>query len=96
MAVEYRITLDDEHAFNYKIELERNQLSTVQQTSPHPWTRLQHQQCSNCPLRSEEHEYCPTAVDLQTIVEDFGGLPAFKKLGCMCVPVSVNTAKWSI
>lgn len=79
MAVEYRITLDDEHAFNYKIELERDQLSAVQQNTPHEWTRLEHQQCVNCPLRSEEHSYCPAAVDLQAVVEDFSGLPAFKK-----------------
>lgn len=79
MAVEYRITLDDAHAFNYKIELDRDHLSPVQQPPPKPWTRLEHQQCTNCPLRGAAHDYCPAAVDLQTVVEDFSGLPAFKK-----------------
>lgn len=79
MAVEYRITLDDEYAFNYRIELERDQLSAVRQNTPHEWTRLEHQKCINCPLRSDQHKYCPAAVDLQTVVEDFRGLPAFKK-----------------
>lgn len=88
MAVEYRITLDDEHAFNYKIELDRDQLSTTQHSPPHVWTRLEHQKCSNCPLRKETHEYCPAAVDLQTVVEDFQGLPAFKKAW-----VNVRTAE---
>ncbi len=97
MAVEYRITLDDEHAFNYKIELDRDQLSAVQQSTPHEWTRLEYQRCVNCPLRSEQHEYCPAAVDLQAVVEDFSGLPAFKKKpGCMCVRRSANTASWLI
>lgn len=79
MAVEYRITLDDEHAFNYKIELERDRLSAAQQTELHAWTRLEHQKCSNCPLNQEQYSHCPAAADLQTVVEDFRGLPAFKK-----------------
>lgn len=79
MAVEYRITLDDDHAFNYKIELERERLSTAQQTELHAWTRLEHQKCSNCPLSKDQYSHCPAAADLQTVVEDFRGLPAFKK-----------------
>lgn len=79
MAVEYRITLDDEHAFNYKIELQRDRLNTTQLTELHDWTRLEHHQCSNCPLSKDQYSHCPAAADLQTVVEDFRGLPAFKK-----------------
>lgn len=79
MAVEYRITLDDEHAFNYRIELQRDRLNEIQLTELHAWTRLEHQQCSNCPLAKEQYTHCPAAADLQTVVEDFRGLPAFKK-----------------
>lgn len=79
MAVEYRITLDDEHAFNYKIELERDRLTPVEEAELHGWTRLEHQKCSNCPLSKDQYAHCPAAADLQTVVEDFRGLPAFKK-----------------
>ena len=70
MAVEYRITLDDEHAFNYKIELERDRLSPAEGTELHAWTRLEHQKCSNCPLSKDQYTHCPAAADLQTVVED--------------------------
>ena len=92
MAVEYRITLDDEHAFNYKIELERDRLTTAQQTELHAWTRLEHQQCSNCPLGKERYSHCPAAADLQAVVEDFRGLPAFKKA---LVHVRTNEREYS-
>lgn len=78
MAVEYRISLDDEHGFNYKIELEREVLASDRLTAA-DWTRLEYQQCTNCPLSTREHERCPAAVDLQRVVEDFRGLPAFRK-----------------
>lgn len=79
MAVEYRITLDDEHAFNYKIQLEREVLIPTQTLASNDWTRLEFQQCGNCPLNTQEHKVCPAAADLKTVVEDFKGLPAFRK-----------------
>lgn len=79
MAIEYRITLDDEHQFSYRIELNREYDPELAQRTP-AWTRLGHQQCSNCPLSSEQFSHCPAAVDLHRVIEDFHGLPAFKKV----------------
>ena len=80
MAVEYRITLNDEHAFNYKVQIERGLLASDRGAEPvTDWTRLDYQKCTNCPLQSSEHECCPAAVDLKAVVEDFKGLPAFRK-----------------
>lgn len=79
MAVEYRITLDDEHTFNYKVELERDVLAIDRSVPVTDWTRLDYHKCTNCPLNSAEHPACPAAVDLKTVVEDFRGLPAFRK-----------------
>lgn len=78
MAIEYRITLDDNHQFSYRIELNREYDSAQAQQAP-AWTRLGHQQCSNCPLSREQFSHCPAAVDLHRVIEDFHGLPAFKK-----------------
>ncbi|UTW08431.1 DUF6901 family protein [Pseudomonas benzenivorans] len=78
MAIEYRFTLDDNHEFSYRIELER--AYDPEQASAAPsWTRLEHQQCSNCPLSRNTFSHCPAAVDLHKVIEDFQGLPAFKK-----------------
>ena len=35
------------------------------------WTRLTHHQCTNCPLRPEEHPRCPVAANLVEVVEHF-------------------------
>ena len=79
MAIEYRITLDDNHQFSYSIELNR-QFDAQQAANAPAWTRLEHEQCSNCPLSREQHSHCPAAVDLHRVIEDFRGLPAFKKV----------------
>ena len=78
MALEYRITLDDNHEFSYRIELSRDYDQEVAAAAP-KWTRLEYQQCSNCPLKKEQYSHCPAAVDLHRVIEDFHGLPAFKK-----------------
>ncbi|WP_259756172.1 DUF6901 family protein [Pseudomonas sp. GCEP-101] len=79
MAIEYRITLDDEHEFRYRIELERQYDPQIAAQTPR-WTRLENNRCSNCPLNPAQHSHCPAAVDLHRVIEDFRGLPAFKKV----------------
>lgn len=79
MAIEYRITLDDEHEFSYRIELDRAYDADIAEHAPR-WTRLDYNQCSNCPLSPQQRSHCPAAVDLHRVIEDFRGLPAFKKV----------------
>lgn len=79
MAIEYRITLDDEHEFSYRIELERQYDPQIAGQTPR-WTRLENNRCSNCPLNPAQYSHCPAAVDLHRVIEDFRGLPAFKKV----------------
>ncbi|MDO8696921.1 MAG: hypothetical protein A2Y50_09735 [Pseudomonadales bacterium RIFCSPLOWO2_12_59_9] len=78
MAIEYRVTLDDAHEFSYRIELDREYDQDAANAAP-KWTRLEHQQCSNCPLSKNDFSHCPAAVDLHQVIGDFHGLPAFKK-----------------
>ncbi len=78
MAIEYRITLDDAHEFSYCIELDRLYDPVAASAAP-KWTRLEHQQCSNCPLSKDNFSHCPAAVDLHQVIGDFHGLPAFTK-----------------
>ncbi|WP_263141737.1 hypothetical protein [Pseudomonas sp. RIT-PI-AD] len=78
MAIEYRINLDDDHEFSYRIEIDRDYDRERAAIAP-KWTRLEYQQCSNCPLRREAFPHCPAAVDLHRVIEDFHGLPAFKR-----------------
>lgn len=78
MTIEYRISLDDNHDFSYRIELDRP-YDPAQVLAAPAWTRLEYQQCSNCPLSRDRFSHCPAAVDLHRVIEDFQGLPAFKK-----------------
>jgi hypothetical protein len=87
MAIDYRIVLDDEHEFNYRIQLDR-QYDGERAVQAPKWARLKHQRCSNCPLQGEAFSHCPAAVDLHRVIEDFQGLPAVKK-----VEVTVRTAE---
>src|SRR5690606_3828626 len=79
MAIEYRINLDDDHEFSYRIEPDRQYDPESARSAP-KWTRLEHQQCSNCPLSKAEFSHCPAAVDLHRVIEDFQGLPAFQRV----------------
>ncbi len=78
MAIEYRISLDDEHSFSYLIQLDRDYDDECAAAAP-KWTRLEHERCSNCPLAVERFSHCPAAVDIHRVIEDFHGLPAFTK-----------------
>jgi hypothetical protein len=78
MAIEYRISLDDEHSFSYLIQLDRDYDAERAAVAP-KWTRLEHERCSNCPLAPERFSHCPAAVDIHRVIEDFHGLPAFAK-----------------
>lgn len=79
MSIEYRITLDSDHELSYCIEPNRTYEPIAAKTAP-SWTRLEYQQCSNCPLSKDNFSHCPAAVDLHRVIEDFQGLPAFKKV----------------
>jgi hypothetical protein len=79
MAIEYRITLDDGRSLQYSIEKERPYPADLSGKLP-KWTCLEYNQCSNCPLKKEQFSHCPAAVDLHRVIEDFRGLPAFRKV----------------
>ena len=79
MAIEYRITLDDGRTLEYSIEKDRPYQAEDAASLP-KWTCLEYNQCSNCPLKKEQFSHCPAAVDLHRVIEDFRGLPAFRKV----------------
>lgn len=35
------------------------------------WTQLQHKQCANCPLSTDDCKFCPVAVDIEEIAARF-------------------------
>lgn len=72
--ITYKFRSPDGGVKEFHIELERPtlRLHKPESTVSLPvWTELSHEQCPNCPLRSEECRYCPIAVNLVDVVEAF-------------------------
>lgn len=71
--VEYRIQCGDA-AQEYTLHLDKQTgrlLNTVP-ADPPVWTRLEVQQCSNCPLSVAEKPHCPLALQLAQVIADWG------------------------
>ena len=45
------------------------------------WTELKFSQCANCPLNSEEHTHCPSALHMAPAVESLKELVSFDTVG---------------
>jgi len=45
-----------------------------------PWTRLECEQCANCPLSTADTEYCPMAVRLVPLIELFGKVRSYDEV----------------
>ncbi len=73
LTIEYEFKLKDGREKRFSVRLEKPSLKLVAEhtTTVRPWTRLKHHQCSNCPLKPEEHLDCPIAVNLVDVIESF-------------------------
>ncbi|HTL13118.1 MAG TPA: hypothetical protein VL588_11550 [Bdellovibrionota bacterium] len=47
---------------------------------PAPWTRLEHHQCQDCPLKPKESPLCPVAVNLADLVETFAAAASYGRV----------------
>jgi hypothetical protein len=69
----YHFTSPKNQVREFRIELNAATLGLiVRPRSEYPaWTALTHQQCTNCPLKPEEHPRCPVAANLVEVVDHF-------------------------
>lgn len=49
------------------------------------WTKLLHKQCSCCSLSEDTHPYCPIAVNIAELVDNFKGRLSIEKCLVKCV-----------
>ena len=68
----YKFQFDDGTEREFTASLDSRTLSLLSAPNPKKpeWTKLKYQQCENCPLSSDV-EYCPVAVSLSGLVEEF-------------------------
>ena len=66
----YKFDFPDGHQKNFMVDFDNGSLqSEVMSENKYPdWTQLEYNQCTSCPLTSEEFLYCPLAVSLVPII----------------------------
>ena len=79
--VSYHISCGDK-AQDYALRLDKQtgRLLNPVPTEPSAWTRLDVQQCTNCPLSTAEHSHCPLAVQLAQVVADWGDVFSYEEV----------------
>ena len=76
MNVNYNFRFQDGRAVEFKVT---DQPSAPKGPLP-AWTRLEHSQCSNCPLRTSTTPHCPAATAMVPVVEAFQDEDAYQKV----------------
>jgi hypothetical protein len=76
--IQYKFLLPDKQikTFDLKIDLKEFLSETVYTNKP-DWCKLENNKCSHCPFNSLEQEYCPVALNLVDIVDDFGEILSY-------------------
>lgn len=78
VVVEYMLitATGTESRFSVRLDRTSGRLIT-EDPSDHPeWTRLEHRQCSNCPLSTEDTPWCPAALAIEEVVDRFEPQPS--------------------
>jgi len=80
--IRYHIGLADGRTERFDIRLHPQTLLPVEQPAGElpEWTRLDFQQCPNCPWRAADHPHCPLAVRLLPVVTRLGGIRSYQEL----------------
>jgi hypothetical protein len=82
--ITYLFKLDDGRSLTFAVDIDRPHHRTL--TGQNSWTKLNYQQCPNCPLVDSGKNFCPVAVDVESIVEDFSSM-----ISCDSAEVIVTT-----
>lgn len=76
MNVTYQFRFEDSRTVDFKVTDE-----PANATGNLPaWTKLEHCQCANCPLKSAESPQCPAAVEILPVVNAFQAEDAYQKV----------------
>jgi hypothetical protein len=70
--VEYKLNFSDGSKKLLELHLRSDNLAPVGWVPSHPpeWAELESHKCSNCPLKSHTHAYCPAALNLVNLIEE--------------------------
>lgn len=76
MNVNYNFKFQDGRTVEFKVTDQPGQVPAKQPA----WVKLEHCQCSNCPLKASDTSLCPAATEILPVVEAFQADDAYEKV----------------
>jgi hypothetical protein len=70
----------DEQSFELLLDAGTLDLITQPRDLPPPWTLLAHNQCTNCPLDLNLHRFCPVALNITDVAEQFAHRVSYEEV----------------
>lgn len=80
MIIEYFFDFDDKKQLHFQVDLDRQFDFKQDLTAAPEWTKLDNNQCANCPLKNNVFSHCPAALDLDKVIGEFQQIPAIIKV----------------
>ena len=68
MIIEYFFDFDDKKQLHFQVDLDRQFDFKQDLTAAPEWTKLDNNQCANCPLKKNVFSHCPAALDLDKVM----------------------------
>ena len=80
--INYYFIFDNGHKSTFEINLDRETLDYLpsNKLKSFSWTKLDHFQCRNCPLKKEDSPECPLALNLTEVIAEFSNLQSFENV----------------
>lgn len=69
-----------EKKFSIYIEPKTYILVRTSNEKPPDWTRLENFECGHCEIDDQEFEYCPVAVHIKDLIDNFSNLPSYENV----------------
>jgi hypothetical protein len=84
MIIEYFFDFDEAKQLKFAVDLEREFDFKQDLTKASDWTKLDNNQCQNCPLKKTEFSHCPAALDLDKMMGRFSENTCLHQSECAC------------
>lgn len=78
--IKYTFEFQGSKTLEYTLDFDENNFLVAKPSAKiKEWTRLDYNQCRNCPLKTSEHEQCPVAKNIDAIVEETKDKVSYEK-----------------
>jgi hypothetical protein len=77
----YTFTFHD-RAYKFHVNIDRATMNIIlpEMESPPNWTKLEYNQCPNCPLNKSRYPHCPAALTIIDLIKFFSRSTSWKKV----------------